>query len=248
MRFQGRTAVVACGGSGAGIACAKRFYEEGANVALYYSEPERLAGLADCFSHSDAEQHLLLIPVSDFRSREELSQAAEQVLSHFKAVDIAVTAITTDPQEPASTMSEEEYQRVLHTIASGALWSLQPLMESMIERNYGRIVLISSLAGRTNLPGVPPVYAAAHAALGGMARNIGCTMGVHRIIANAVAVGPLEDGSYSACLPDTARGLLPGRALGRLEDVAGAVEYLTSELASWTTGETLDLNGGQFMV
>lgn len=118
----------------------------------------------------------------------------------------------------------------------------------MKEKEYGRIVLLSSMAGRTLIPGVAPVYAAANAALCGMARNIGCTMGLHFITGNAVAVGPLEDGSYKTGGTKEPHGILPGRSLGLLKDVAGAVEYFTSPLASWTTGETLDLNGGYFMV
>ena len=97
-------------------------------------------------------------------------------------------------------------------------------------------------------PGCTPVYAAANAALCGMARNIGCTMGVHFITGNAVAVTALEDGSYRTGGTPEPQGILPGHELCQLNDVAGAVEYLTAPLASWTTGETLDLNGGYFMV
>ena len=128
------------------------------------------------------------------------------------------------------------------------LYTIQPLMPMMIEKNYGRIVLVSSIAGRTAIPGVAPVYAAANAALCGMARNIGCTMGVHFITGNAVAVTALEDGSYRTGGTPEPQGILPGHELCQLNDVAGAVEYLTAPLASWTTGETLDLNGGYFMV
>ena len=246
MQFANPTAVFAACGSDVGAVCALSHLRQDARVALYYDDASRLSVFQDI--RQEEKARLLTIQISDFRDHEELKRAAEQVKETFGTCSIVVTAINTVPREPAFDMSEEEYGRVMRTITNGALYTIQPLMPLMLEKNYGRIVLVSSLAGRTALPGTAPVYAAAHAALGGMARNIGCTMGTHFITGNAVAVGPLEDGSYPTGAAEEPQGLLPGRAQGRLQDAAGAVEYFTSPLASWTTGETLDLNGGYFMV
>lgn len=246
MQFENQVAVVAACGSDAGAVCALSHLRQGARVALYYDEESRLSVLREV--SEEEKSRLLTIQISDFQDDKELKRAADRVKEAFGTCDIVVTAVTTMPREPGFAMSEAEYRRVMRTITNGALYTIQPLMPMMLEKNYGRIVLVSSLAGRTVLPGVAPVYAAANAALGGMARNIGCTMGTHFITGNAVAVGPLEDGSYKTGAVKEPEGILPGRAQGRLQDVAGAVEYFTSPLASWTTGETLDLNGGYFMV
>ena len=246
MRFENQTAVVAACGSDAGAACALNYLQQGAKVALYYDEDARLWPF-DQISEEERSR-LLTIQISDFRDHEELKRAADQVKEKFGTCDIVVTAVTTVPSKPAYDMDEEEYDRVMKTITNGSLYTIQPLMPMMIEKNYGRIVLVSSIAGRTAIPGVAPVYAAANAALCGMARNIGCTMGVHFITGNAVAVTALEDGSYRTGGTPEPQGILPGHELCQLNDVAGAVEYLTAPLASWTTGETLDLNGGYFMV
>ena len=71
----------------------------------------------------------------------------------FGTCDIVVTAVTTVPSKPAYDMDEEEYDRVMKTITNGSLYTIQPLMPMMIEKNYGRIVLVSSIAGRTAIPG-----------------------------------------------------------------------------------------------
>lgn len=246
MRFKNQTAVVAACGSNAGPACALNYLQEGAQVVLYYNEESQLRLLEQ--TSEEEKSRLLTIRINDFRDHEELKLAANKVSERFGTCDIIVTAITTTPREPALEMSESEYSRVMKTITNGSLYTIQPLIPMMIEKNYGRIVLIASMAGRTTIPGVAPVYAAANAALCGMARNIGCTMGVHFITGNAVAVSELEDGSYRTGGTKEPQGILPGHELCQLKNVVGAVEYLTAPLASWTTGEILDLNGGSFMV
>lgn len=165
MRFENQTAVVAACGSDAGAACALNYLQQGAKVALYYDEEARLWPF-DQISEEERSR-LLTIQISDFRDHEELKRAADQVKEKFGTCDIVVTAVTTVPSKPAYDMDEEEYDRVMKTITNGSLYTIQPLMPMMIEKNYGRIVLVSSIAGRTAIPGVAPVYAAANAALCG---------------------------------------------------------------------------------
>ena len=246
MRFENQTAVVAACGSDAGAACALNYLQQGAKVALYYDEEARLWPF-DQISEEERSR-LLTIQISDFRDHEELKRAADQVKEKFGTCDIVVTAVTTVPSKPAYDMDEEEYDRVMKTITNGSLYTIQPLMP-MIDRKKLRAHRVGLQYCRAHsYPRVAPVYAAANAALCGMARNIGCTMGVHFITGNAVAVTALEDGSYRTGGTPEPQGILPGHELCQLNDVAGAVEYLTAPLASWTTGETLDLNGGYFMV
>lgn len=246
MKFENQVAVIAACGSQVGAASALQHLKEGAKVAFYYEDDVRLELFKDLTE--EEKSRLLTIRIQDYKDVEELKKAAETVLEKFRTCDIVVTAITTDVRESGYSMSEEEYDRVMKTITNGALYTIQPLMPAMKEKKYGRIVLISSVAGRTVLPGVAPVFAAANAAIGGMARNIGCTIGTSFITGNSVCVGPLEDGSYKTGAKVEPAGIEPGHELGRLKDVAGAIEYFTSPLASWLTGETLDLNGGYYMV
>ena len=102
-----------------------------------------------------------------------------------------MTAVTTVPSKPAYDMDEEEYDRVMKTITNGSLYTIQPLMPMMIEKTTGASCWSPVLPGAQLSP-VALVYAAANAALCGMARNIGCTMGVHFITGNAVAVTALK--------------------------------------------------------
>ncbi len=239
MRFEDRTVCVAASGSDAGIACALNYLAEGAKVVLYYDEPERVASLEN--------DRLKLVRIQDFKDAAELISTGEEIAREYEKIDVCVAAITRPDSDKGIDMSEEEYQEMLKTISSGTLFFIQPLLKNMMDHDYGRVAIVMSLAGRINLPGVSPAYAAANASLGGIVRNIGSTAGVHFVTANAVAVGPLSDGSYQAGTGDV-QGIIKGHEVGTPEDVAKACEYLTSELASWTTGEILDLNGGRFMI
>ena len=195
----------------------------------------------------EERSRLLTIQISDFRDHEELKRAADQVKEKFGTCDIVVTAVTTVPSKPAYDMDEEEYDRVMKTITNGSLYTIQPLMPMMIEKTTGASCWSPVLPGAQLSPGRTGLRSRQCGAVW-MARNIGCTMGVHFITGNAVAVTALEDGSYRTGGTPEPQGILPGHELCQLNDVAGAVEYLTAPLASWTTGETLDLNGGYFMV
>ncbi|MBR0087782.1 MAG: SDR family oxidoreductase [Lachnospiraceae bacterium] len=243
MGFENRTVCIAVSGSDAGIACAKNYLDLGARVAVYYNEPERIRTL-DTEKFGDK---LKLIQISDFKNADELIKAGEGVIGEWEKIDIAVAAVTMADNEKGLDMSEEEYQDILKTISSGTLFFIQPLLQNMMDHDYGRVAIVMSIGGRINLPGVSPAYAAANASLGGITRNIASTAGVHYVTANAVAVGPLTDGSYKAGTSDV-KGIIAGHETGTPEDVAKAVEYLTADLASWTTGEILDLNGGFLMI
>ena len=237
MDFLNQTVVIACHGGGVGAACAQRFLDAGARVVL-------LSGPGD--ARPQPREGLELIEVADFTDAQALTGLGEEIVRRYGRVDAAVAAVNTQPRG-GFDMPEEEYQRVLHTIASGTLWFLQPMVKAMRAQQYGRVVIVMSLAGRINVRGVVPAFAAAHAALGGISRNIASTAGRDYVTCNAIAVGPLSDGSYA--LPDPqVGGILADRRLGRPEDVAAAAAYLAAPLSSWTTGEILDLNGGYFMI
>ena len=249
MSFDGKTVCIAASGSDAGVSCAVRFLKEGALVALYYDEPARAEALRKALKDAacDAENRLKLIQIRDFKDPDELIKAGEKVASEFQKIDIAVAAVTCPDSDKGLAMTEEEYQAILSHISSGTLFFLQPLLKNMQAHDYGRVAVVMSIAGRTNLTSVSPAYAAANASLGGIVRNIASTSGVHFVTANAIAVGPLSDGSYKAGTGEV-KGIIKGHETGTPEDVAKAAAYLTDDLASWTTGEILDLNGGFMML
>lgn len=246
MRFENRNVVIAISGSDAGIACCENYLKEGARVAVFYDEEDRIGRLKAGEDRKDPEK-IKLIKIENFSDPEELIQKGEELTKQWEKIDIAVAAINMKDNEKLLEMSEEEYQAILSKISTGTLFFLQPLLSNMMDHDYGRIAIVMSIAGRRNLPGVSPAYAAANASLGGIVRNIASTAGVHFVTANGIAVTPLSDGSYPAGTTDF-KGIVKGHETCTPEDVAKAAEYLTADLSSWTTGEILDLNGGFMML
>ena len=116
----------------------------------------------------------------------------------------------------------------------------------MKAQRYGRIVIISSIGGRTGR-NVGVNYAASKAGVNGMAINRGYNLAPWNITVNTVAPGPLKGKMFSSMPQEQQDSLAKGvplQRIGELSAVAAAVAYLGSDDASWTTGEVLDVNGG----
>ena len=146
---------------------------------------------------------------------------------------------------PIDELTEAQWQDVIDINLTGVYHSVKAVVPAMKEQNYGRIVLISSIGGRTGRPGVN--YAAAKAGINGMAMCLGYELGPWNITVNSVAPGPLKGKMFLSLSQDKVDKLSAGvriPRLGELDDIAGAIAYLGSDDASWTTGEVLDVNGG----
>jgi 3-oxoacyl-[acyl-carrier protein] reductase len=134
---------------------------------------------------------------------------------------------------------------------TGAFELCQVAARDMIVANWGRIVNITSLAGRTatRVPGSH--YAASKAALAGFARTLALELAPHHITVNCVAPGRVEgmmadDGLQE--INDRMRKRVPAGRFGTPEDIAAAVAFLVGDEAAFITGATLDVNGGMLMI
>lgn len=148
---------------------------------------------------------------------------------------------------PIDELTEEQWQDVIDINLTGVYHSVKAAVPYMKEQKYGRVVLISSIGGRTGRPGVGVNYAAAKAGVNGMAMCLGYELGPWNITVNSVAPGPLKGKMFLSLSQDKVDKLSAGvriPRLGELDDIAAAIAYLGSDDASWTTGEVLDVNGG----
>ena len=120
----------------------------------------------------------------------------------------------------------------------------------MIERNYGKIINIASIAGQTGRP-VSVEYAASKAGIIGLTINLAYQVAGAGINVNAIAPGPVVtamlEKSFSKKISKKLKFTIPFRQKGKPEDIANAVLFLSSDEAGWITGQVIAVNGGAFM-
>jgi NAD(P)-dependent dehydrogenase (short-subunit alcohol dehydrogenase family) len=171
----------------------------------------------------------------------------EDDLPELDDVDACVSnAAITDTIAPAHRMTPEQWTRDIEVNLTGAFRAVQACLPGMRERRHGRIVVISSGAARSGLPG-QVAYAASKAGLLGMVRTIAAENAGRGITANAVLPGMVATEKVLAMPPEVlerVKGTLPSGRLVEPAEVAGLVAYLVSDEAGQVTGEEIAVAGG----
>jgi 2-hydroxycyclohexanecarboxyl-CoA dehydrogenase len=244
VRLDGRKALVTGGASGIGAAIAERLAAEGAEVwvgDVNTEGAEKVAG--------EVNGHAIELDVTSLDS----ARAAVEAVG-----DLAILVNNAGVDEfgffPLTT--PEQWQRVIDINLNGVLNCTAAALPVMQEASYGRIVSISSEAGRVGSKG-SAVYSAAKAGVIGFTKVIARENGRYGITANAIAPGPIETpllmgakalGEVGERLIDNMRSQTQLGRLGRPFEVAAAVAFLASDDATFVTGETLGVSGGLGMV
>jgi NAD(P)-dependent dehydrogenase (short-subunit alcohol dehydrogenase family) len=172
---------------------------------------------------------------------------ARDQLPELGEVEICVSnAAITNTIAPAHRMSAEQWQRDVDVNLTGAFRVVQACLAGMRERRFGRIVVISSGAAQSGLPG-QVAYSASKAGLIGMVKTIAAENVARGITANAVLPGLIETENVRAMPPDVlerVRGQLPSGRMGTPAEVAALVAYLASEESGYVTGQAIGIDGG----
>ena len=245
-RYTDKTVLITGAGAIAGAA-ARRLLAEGARIALTDFSQEALIQAADSLAAEGWGTDRVAVVRADVRRLEDCAAAAAAVKEKWGRIDVLVATAGILRHFPIDEMTEAQWQDVIDINMTGVYHAVKAVVPLMKEQNYGRIVLISSIGGRTGRPGVGVNYAAAKAGVNGMAMCLGYELGPWNITVNSVAPGPLKGKMFLSLSQDKVDKLSAGiriPRLGELEDIAAAIAYLGSDDASWTTGEVLDVNGG----
>ncbi len=172
---------------------------------------------------------------------------ARDPLPDFGDVDVCVSnAAITNTIAPAHKMTAEQWQRDIDVNLSGAFRVVQACLHGMRERGYGRIVVISSGAARSGLPG-QVAYSASKAGLAGMVKTVAAENAARGITVNAVLPGMVETEAVRA-MPIEVReritAMLPAGRMATPAEVADLVAFLASEQAGYITGQEIGIDGG----
>ena len=233
-RFSGRVALVTGGGSGIGAAVAERLAAEGAEVAsldLDEAAPDGVLAIAGDVSRSS-----------------DVGAALERVERELGPVDVLVCSAGIPGESlPTIEVTDEEWRRVLGVNADGVFFCNRAVLPGMIERGYGRIVNVASIAGKEGNP-MAGAYSASKAAVIALTKAIGKDVARTGVLVNCVAPAvietPILDGITDEHVDYMVERIPMGR-MGRPEEVAALVCWLASEECSFSTGATYDISGGR---
>jgi NAD(P)-dependent dehydrogenase (short-subunit alcohol dehydrogenase family) len=240
-----RVAVVLGGTSGIGLALARGLAEAGADVVPSSRRREQVETAA---AEIEGRGRRTLRVTTDVTDRASLEAAREQVLAGLGKVDILVNCAGRTKRTPTLDLPEAEWTAILDTNLTGTLRACQVFGRHMLERGYGRIVNIASLASFAALFEVA-AYTASKAAVAALTKSLALEWGPRGVNVNAIAPGVFPTALNAGLLEGTERGrefLLrtPLRRFGRVEELQGACVFLASEAASFVNGEVLCVDGG----
>jgi len=244
MEMEGLVAVITGSGRGLGKAIAERFFQEGARVALWDIDLELVKQVRDGL---DPSGNKAITARVDITNEGEVGRAVSETLERFGRIDVLVNNAGISRHRPIEEMTVEMFESVMKVNVTGTFICCRAITPVMKKQGGGKIVNMSSLAGRTGRPGVAVNYAAAKAAIIGLTQTLARELGPSRIYVNAIAPGPILTEQTKQYVPEPFTSWNVGRAVpkdGLPEDVADAALYLASCRSDWVTGVTLDVNGG----
>jgi len=247
-----RVALVSGGARGIGAAIARGLAQDGMPTVIADIRTEQAQANAQRII--DSGGRALAVEV-DVRSPTSVAAGVEAARREFGEIDVLVNVAGWDELKPFVDSDEEFWQEVLEVNFKGGLRLTKALLPGMIERRWGRIVNISSDAGRVG-SSLESVYAGAKGAIISFTKTVARETARQGVTANIVCPGPtdtemLRDVAHAH--PDADKVLerlaraVPMKRLGQPEDVAAAVRFFATESAGYITGQTLSVSGGLTM-
>jgi len=227
--FRGRVALVTGGASGIGAATAEKLRAGGAQVAVF----DRKAG-ADV--------------TGDIAVYSEVEAAVKKVEADFGRIDILVNSAGI-PGASLHTVDvdAEEWESVMAVNANGSFYTCRAVLPGMLERGYGRIVLVSSVAGKEGNP-MAGAYSTSKAAVIAMTKAIAKDVAGSGVIVNCVTPAVIDTPILEGLTDEHINYMvdrIPLRRMGTSDEVANLICWLASEDCSFSTGATFDISGGR---
>jgi NAD(P)-dependent dehydrogenase (short-subunit alcohol dehydrogenase family) len=245
--LDGQVAVVTGGSRGIGRACAVGLAREGASVVINYTSNAAAAEeTKKACEAAGAKALIVQADVSDAAQAKALIEAAEK---EFGKVDILVNNAGINRDRTIQRMSVEEWDTVVQTDLSSIFYTTNAALGGMRERNYGRIINMSSVIGQMGNVGQAN-YAAAKAGMIAFTKTAAKEFSRFGVTVNAVCPGFVETDMVAALSEDikkTLIGLIPLGRFGTAEEVADTVVFICKPSGAWYTGAQFSMNGGQYM-
>jgi len=247
VKFKDRVAIVTGGARGIGKAIALAFVREGARLALVDVDKGILESARNEIKKNKEE----VIAIScDITKSSDVRKMVDHVQKGSGRIDILVNNAGIIRRGTIETVTEEDWDRVIEVNLKGTFNCCKAVVEIMKSQRYGKIVNISSIAGKMGDITSAPGYGPSKAGMDALTKTLARQLAQYGINVNAVAPHAIETEMSAQWSEERRKEIIASIPLGRLgkpEDVANAVLFLASDEASFITGEILDVNGGALM-
>lgn len=242
-----RVAVVTGASRGIGEAISKSLANQGRHVVLVARTEDALNKVK---SDIEADGGSASVKTCDFTDHEAVAGLMEEVADEFGRLDILVNNAGITRDGLLLRMSDEDWDDVINTNLRSVFVAVRAAARPMMRGKWGRIINIASVSGLVGNAGQAN-YAAAKSGLLGFTKTVAKELSGKQITANVVAPGFIET-AMTDVLPDqvkeVAKSHTPLKRFGQPQEIAAAVAYFASEDASYTTGQTLAVDGGMTMI
>ena len=245
--LSGKVALVTGGSRGIGRAIALALAEAGADILLNYSRSDKQADEVKRQVEKTGRKCVTVrADVSKFEQAQNLGKA---VMNHFGKLDILINNAGVNRDRTLRRMTPEQWNEVIQTNLNSVFNCTKAVLEAMITQGGGVIVSVSSVIGEMGNIGQTN-YASTKAGIMGFTKSLARELAGNNIRVNAVAPGFIETDMLGTVPEDIRKQILAQIPLGRFgtpEEIALSVLYLCSPAASWITGITLRINGGNYI-
>ncbi|WP_289294870.1 SDR family NAD(P)-dependent oxidoreductase [uncultured Reyranella sp.] len=239
--FRGRTAIVTGGARGIGLACAAKITAGGGRVALWDRDLERTRQSAAALKGAAA------IAV-DVTSETDVARALAETEKLLSPPDILVaSAGITGPNMTVAQYPVDAWRQVIDINLTGVFLTNRVVVDGMVQRGWGRIVNIASVAGKEGNPNAS-AYSASKAGVIGFTKSLGKELATTGVLVNCVAPAVVKTELFSQMTEQHINYMLskiPMNRFGEVEEVAEMVAWLASSHCTFATGAAFDLSGGR---
>jgi 2-hydroxycyclohexanecarboxyl-CoA dehydrogenase len=247
MDLKEKVAMITGAGEGIGRATALKLSRHGATVVVGDVNPATIEETVSFIKNEGGDAFGITFDVTDF---EQVKEAVRKTLDVYGRIDILVNNAGWDKIEPFMDNTPDVWDKLININYRGLLFCSRAILDHMTEQKRGKIINISSDAGRVGSMG-ETAYAGTKGAIIAFTKSLAREMVRYNINVNCVAPGPTDTAFFKKVPEKIQEGLIkaiPMRRLAQPADIANAVYFFASDMSDYITGQVLSVNGGLTMV
>ncbi|KPF97054.1 short-chain dehydrogenase [Rhodopseudomonas sp. AAP120] len=246
--LSGKVAVITGSSRGIGKAIAERMAEHGAKVVISSRKQDACDAVAKSINDAHGAGTALAL-AANISSKDDLKRLAQEATEKFGKIDALVCNAASNPYYgPQAGINDDQFRKILDNNIVANHWLISEVVPQMIQRKDGSITIVSSIGGLKGST-VIGAYCISKAADMQLARNLACEYGEHNIRVNCIAPGLIKTDFARALWenPETLKASTarsPLQRIGEPDEIAGAAIFLASKAGTFTTGQTIVIDGG----